>query len=394
MSHWRYQSWSMTANFPHKMNDMNTALNVKPVPMLDLKAQHEPIKDEIKAALKKILDSGRFILGDNVSSFEEEVASYHNVRRAVGLGSGTDALYLSLRALDITQGDEVITTPFTFFASAEAITYVGATPVFADIQRNTLNIDPARIREKITKKTKAVIVVHLFGQPADMDEILEVAGEYGLKVIEDSAQAFGAKYKEKPIGSLGDAGCFSFYPSKNLGAYGDGGMLITSSEEIYEKVKLLRNHGTVGPYRHDFIGYNSRLDEIQAAILRIKLKHIDTYNQYRRNIASIYSSILSGTVRCPEELPDRMHVYHQYTLMSSRRDEIEKALHANAVSSVVYYPLPLHLQRAFHYLGYKQGDFPESEEAAREVLSLPIYPELEPEKARMIAEIILKSLKK
>jgi len=369
-------------------------INTMPIPMLDLKAQHEPIKDEIKTALKKILDSGRFILGDNVSSLEQEVAAYHNVSGAVGLGSGTDALYLSLKALDIKEGDEVITTPFTFIATAEAITYVGATPVFADIDRDALNINPARIEEKITEKTKAIIVVHLFGQPADMDEIMAIARKHRLKVIEDSAQAFGAKYKDIPVGSIGDAGCFSFYPSKNLGSYGDGGMMITNNPEIYEKVKLLRNHGTTGPYQHSFIGYNSRLDEIQAAILRIKLKQIDTYNRNRRNIASLYTSLLANAVQCPAELNDRTHVYHQYTIMTPKRVEVKKALQDNSISSVVYYPVPLHFQEAFTYLGYKAGDFPESESAANEVMSLPIYPELEPVKAQMIAEVILRALEK
>jgi dTDP-4-amino-4,6-dideoxygalactose transaminase len=369
-----------------------TTVNTDPVPMLDLKAQHEPIKEEIKAALKEILDSGRFILGNNVSSLEHEVAVYHNVEKGVGLASGTDALYLSLKALDIKEGDEVITTPFTFIASAESITYVGATPVFADIDRDTLNISPAKIEEKITDKTKAIIVVHLFGQPADMDEIMQIAGKYNLKVIEDSAQAFGAKYKDVPIGSIGDAGCFSFYPSKNLGAYGDGGMIITSNRDVSEKVKLLRNHGTVGPYQHDFIGYNSRLDEIQAAILRIKLRHIDTYNHNRRQIASLYTSLLADTVTCPEEKRDRTHVYHQYTIRTHGRAHVQQVLKDNNISSVIYYPAPLHFQKAFQYLGYKEGDFPESESAANEVMSLPIYPELEQEKVQRIAEVILKAL--
>lgn len=367
-------------------------INTTPVPMLDLKAQHEPIKEEIKTALKKILDSGRFILGDNVTSFEEEVASYHGVGHAVALGSGTDALYLSLRALDITQGDEVITTPFTFIATAEAITYVGAIPVFADIDRRTMNISPSEIEKKITNRTKAIIVVHLFGQPADMDEIMGIARRHGLKVIEDTAQAFGARYRGRPIGAMGDAGCFSFYPSKNLGAYGDGGMMITPSAGICERVKILRNHGTVGPYQHDFIGYNSRLDEIQAAILRIKLARIDTYNSRRREVAARYTSLLAGAVECPRELDDRTHVYHQYTILTPQRAAVEMALKHNAISCVVYYPLPLHLQRAFDYLGYREGDFPLSESAASEVLSLPIYPEMDLDKAEMISQIILNAL--
>ena len=360
--------------------------------MLDLKAQHEPIKEEIKSALKDILDSGRFVLGKNVLSFEQEIASYYNVKNAVGLASGTDALHLSLSALDLKSGDEIITTPFTFIASAEAIAYVGAKPVFVDIDRVTLNIDVKKIEEKITSRTRAIVVVHLFGLPADMKEIMDIAGKYNLKVIEDCAQSFGAKYNNIPVGSMGDAGCFSFYPSKNLGAYGDGGMMITNNAEVSEKVRLLRNHGTVGPYQHSFLGYNSRLDEIQAAILRIKLEHIDTYNRKRGSIAKIYTSILGSKIQCPVELEDRIHVYHQYTLRTPIRNDIQETLKENSVSSVVYYPLPLHLQGAFKYLGYSEGDFPESEAAANEVLSLPIYPEMEMETAEYIAEIILKRI--
>jgi dTDP-4-amino-4,6-dideoxygalactose transaminase len=371
----------------------NITQNKNVIPMLDIKAQHGPIKEEIKQALKDILDSGQFILGPNVRLFEQEVASYYNVEHAVGLASGTDALYLCLKALDIKQGDEVITTPFTFIATSEAITYVGATPVFVDIDRYTLNMDVSKIEEKITHKTKAIIVVHLFGQPADMDEITELARKYNLKIVEDCAQAFGARYKGRHIGTISDAGCFSFYPSKNLGAYGDGGMMITSHNEIYEKVRLLRNHGTVAPYRHRFIGYNSRLDEIQAAILRIKLKHIDEYNRNRRKLANIYTSILDGAVQCPLEFQDRTHVYHQYTIRTQEREKVAAILRENNISSVVYYPVSLHMQEAFNYLGYKKGDLPESESAADEVLSVPIYPELEPEKAEYIGNVILKALK-
>lgn len=363
------------------------------IPMLDLKAQHKPLSDKIKNALKEILDSGRFILGQNVESLEKEIASYHNTEYAVGLASGTDALHLSLKALGIKEDDEVITTPFTFIAAAEAITYDGAIPVFVDIKRGTLNIDPAKIEEKLTSKTKAILPVHLFGQPTDMEEIMDIAGKHNLKVIEDCAQAFGAKYKNAAVGSVGDTGCYSFYPSKNLGAYGDGGMLTTNNPEICEKVKLLRNHGITGAYQHEFIGFNSRLDEIQAAILRIKLKHIDTYNQKRRDLAKLYTSTIGDVVECPVELPDRRHVYHQYTIRSSRRDEIRNAFKDNSISSVIYYPLPIHLQEAFKYLGYKEGDFPESEAAAKEVLSLPIYPEMELEKVEFVCEVILKALK-
>lgn len=365
-------------------------INKMLIPMIDLKAQYGDIKDEIEKTIRDILESGSFILGPHVNALEKEVAQYHNVKYAVSLASGTDALHLSLKAIGIKEGDEIITSPFTFIATAEAITYTGAVPVFADIDKYTLNIDPARIEKKITSKTRAIIPVHLFGQPADMDEIMDIAKRYNLKVIEDCAQAFGAKYKDAYVGSFGDTGCFSFYPSKNLGAYGDAGMLITNNHEIYDKVKLLRNHGSSVSYRHNFIGYNSRLDEIQAAVLRIKLRHIDIYNQKRRELAALYTSILNNVVQCPIEMPDRRHVYHQYTIRSQQRSEIKKFLDANSISSVIYYPLPLHLQEAFQYLGYRENDFPESESAAKDVLSLPIYPELEPEKAEFIAQTILK----
>ncbi len=374
----------------YKTNDITKVIQNKPaVPMLDLKAQYLPLKEEIKTALKEIIESGQFVLGKNVEFLEKEIASYHNVGNAVGLASGTDALHLCLNAFDIKPGDEIITTPFTFIASAEAITYVGAIPVFVDIEKDTLNINTAKIEERITSKTKAIVVVHLFGQPADMKDIMDIAKKYNLKVIEDCAQSFGAKYNGIPLGSMGDSGCFSFYPSKNLGAYGDGGMMITNNPEIYNKVKLLRNHGTVAPYQHSFIGYNSRLDEIQAAILRIKLKHIDEYNQKRRKIAELYTSILGSTVQCPVEIQDRTHVYHQYTIRTPLKNKVKEALRENNISSVIYYPVPLHLQEAFKYLGHSEGDFPESESSAQEVLSIPIYPELELETAEFIAETIL-----
>ncbi|MBI4655051.1 MAG: DegT/DnrJ/EryC1/StrS family aminotransferase [Nitrospirae bacterium] len=360
------------------------------IPMVDLRAQYTSLRNEIEKTLKEIMESGHFILGPNVEEFEKEIARYHGVKYALGLASCTDALHLSLRALGIKEGDEVITTPFTFIATTEAIVYVGAKPVFVDIDRDTLNIAPSQIEKKITTKTKAIIPVHLFGQPANMEAILDIARRHNLKVVEDCAQAFGAEYKGAKVGSIGDVGCFSFYPSKNLGAHGDGGMIITNNHEIYEKVKLLRNHSTFAPYQHNSVGYNSRLDEIQAGILRIKLRHIDSYNQKRREIARLYTSMLGKVVKCPPEFPGRIHVYHQYTIRSPRRAEIQNILKENNISSVIYYPLALHLQPAFKYLGHKENDFPEAESAAREALSLPIYPELELEKVKFIAETVLK----
>lgn len=366
--------------------------NKQTIPMLDLKIQYNSLRGEIEKAIHEISESGIFILGPNVAAFEKEVAAYHGVRYAVGVASGTDALHLALKAIGIKTGDEVITTPFTFIAAAEAITYDGGVPVFVDIDKETFNIDPAKIEEKITSRTKAIVPVHLFGSPANMDEIMAIAKKHRLRVIEDCAQAFGAKYKGKATGSIGDAGCFSFYPSKNLGAYGDGGIIVTDDQEIYDTVKLLRNHGSAVVYHHKFVGYNSRLDEFQAAILRIKLKHIDVYNQKRRDIAKTYSSLMSHSVKCPSVPSGTSHVYHQYTIRSKKRDLIKKELADNAASSVVYYPIPLHLQEAFGYLGHKPGDFPESEAAANEVLSLPIYPEMEPYKAEFISKVILNCL--
>jgi dTDP-4-amino-4,6-dideoxygalactose transaminase len=365
------------------------------VQMLDLRAQYRELRYEIENALKEILESSHFVLGEHVKKLEQEVAAYHNVQYAVSLASGTDALHLSLKALGIKEGDEVITTPFTFIATAEAIAYVGATPVFADIDKHTLNIDPLRIKEKITSKTRAIIPVHLFGYPADLTEIMKIAKKYDLKIIEDSAQAFGAKHSNTAVGSIGDSGCFSFYPSKNLGGYGDGGIMVTKNREIYEKVMLLRNHGTTGPYKHSFIGFNSRLDEIQAAIIRVKLKKIDEFNQKRRDLAHIYTSILGskgGVIQCPAESRDMHHVYHQYTVRLPEREEVQRVLKEHSIASVVYYPLPLHLQEAFQYLGYRDGDFPVSEAAAKDVLSLPMYPELEPDTVRYVAETVVKAV--
>ncbi len=364
-----------------------------PIPMVDLKVQYRSLKAEIEEVIHNIVESGHFILGPNVEAFEKEIAAYHGVKYAVGLASGTDALHFSLRALGIQGGDEVITTPFTFIATAEAIAYVGATPVFVDIDKDAMNIDPSQIEKKITPKTKAIIPVHIFGQPANMDEIMSLAKKHSLSVIEDCAQSFGADYKGKKAGSIGDTGCFSFYPSKNLGAYGDGGILTTNSEETFTKIKLLRNHSTIAPYKHGSIGYNSRLDEIQAGILRIKLRHIDSYNQKRREIAKIYTSMLKDAVRCPLGTADRTHVYHQYTIRSPKRAEIQGTLKAGNISSVVYYPIPLHLQPAFNSLGYKEGSLPDAEQTAREVLSLPMYPELEPKQAELIAETVVKAVK-
>jgi dTDP-4-amino-4,6-dideoxygalactose transaminase len=358
------------------------------VPMVDLKKQFKEIKGEVFSILTEILESSHYILGVKVAEFEKKVADYHEVQEAVGVASGTDALHLALDALGIGEGDEVITTPFTFFATVEAILYTGATPVFVDIEPDTFSLDLNKISEHITKRTKAILPVHLFGHPADMVKIGEIAKKCRLKVIEDCAQSFGAGLNGKKAGSLGDAGCFSFYPSKNLGGYGDGGMITLKNQKVAEIARQLRNHGSKGSYRHERIGFNSRLDEIQAGILLVKFKHVDEYNRKRRQHALLYNKFLSGAVKCPVEKKGAYHVYHQYTIMSRKRDKIQRRLKEHGISSVVYYPVPLHLQKALKFLGYHKGDFPVAEKAAKEVLSLPMYPELEEETIRNIAKII------
>ena len=358
------------------------------VPMVDLKKQFQGIKEEVLNIVTEILESSQYILGQKVSEFERKVANYHSVREAIGVASGTDALHLSIDALGIGEGEEVITTPFTFIATAEAILYTGAIPVFVDIEPDTLNIDVSQIEANITKKTKAILPVHLFGHPADMINILDIAKKYRLKIIEDCAQSFGAEVNGKKAGSLGDAGCFSFYPSKNLGGYGDGGMVILNDSGVADTIRELRNHGSKGSYRHKRVGFNSRLDEIQAGILLVKLLHIDKYNIKRRQNAALYNNLLSDKVRCPVEKQGAYHVFHQYTIISNKRDEIHQRLKENGISSVVYYPVPLHLQEALKFLGYQKGDFPVAEKAAKEVLSLPMYPELEESTIIELAEII------
>jgi len=361
-------------------------------PFIDLKAQYSNIKDEVLRCINDILESSHYILGENVKKFEDDIKSYLGVSEAIGVASGTDALHLALKALDITHGDEVITTPFTFFATVEAILYVGAKPVFVDIDENTYNIDPDKIEEKITPRTKAIIPVHVFGCPADMIKINEIAQKYGLKIIEDAAQAFGAKIGDKKIGTFGDIACFSFYPSKNLGCFGDGGMVVTNNPEIADKIRILRNHGSPGRYVHETVGLNSRLDEIQAGVLRIKLKHIDEYNSLRRKKANIYTKFLSDKVITPKEVENTYHVYHLYSIRSESRDKIKEILAKQGFPSVVYYPIPMHLQKAIANLGFKKGDFPIAEKVSREILALPIYPEIPDEEVFEISQIIIRCL--
>lgn len=358
------------------------------IPMIDLGKQFEDIKEEISEAITKILNSSHYILGPNVLEFEKRVAAYMGVSDSIGVASGTDALHLALEALGIGEGDEVITTPFTFFATVEAIIYTGATPVFVDIELDTFNMDCSKLEEKINSKTKAILPVHLFGHPADMGRIMELSDKYRLSVIEDCAQAFGAEVNGRKVGSLGHAGGFSFYPSKNLGAFGDGGLITVNDKNLADDIRSLRNHGSKGAYIHDRVGFNSRLDEIQAGILLIKLNRIDAYNRKRREKAALYNTLLSDAVKQPSENKGFYHVYNQYTIMSNKREAIQKRLKEENISSVVYYPKPLHLQEAVSFLKYKAGDFPLCERAAQEVLSLPIYPELEEAAIKDISVII------
>jgi len=386
------------------------------VPLLDLKLQYEKVEKEIEEAVKEVLRSGYYILGPNVKAFEEEIAQYCGTRYAIGVASGTDALRISLAALGIRKEDEVITSPFTFIATTEAIMQVGARPVFVDIDEETFNINPEKIEEAITEKTKAIIPVHLYGQPADMGPIMRIAKKYKLKVIEDAAQAIGAEYSftqslnsdqplsslenstspnpnsKKKVGSIGDAGCLSFFPTKNLGGCGDGGMIITDDEEIAGRAKALRVHGvSSNNYFYSLAGYNSRLDELQAAILRVKLRYLDEWIKMRCKKASLYSQLLSSSstpIKLPFSAPHRKHTYSLYTIRISKRDELKEYLQKKEIGTKIYYPLPLHLQKIYDNLGYRQRDLPVAEKVSRDVLSLPIYPELGEDKVELVAREI------
>jgi dTDP-4-amino-4,6-dideoxygalactose transaminase len=359
--------------------------------MVDLKIQYESIKDEINSAVLSVIQSTHFILGPQGKAFEEEVAAYHGVKHAVALASGTDALHLALLAAGIKRGDEVITTPFTFIATAEAVSYIGAVPVFVDIKSDTFNMDIAKAEAAITRKTRAILPVHLYGQPVEMDALMQIAKKHGIRVIEDCAQSFGAEFKGRKAGTFGDLGCFSFFPSKNLGAYGDGGMVITDDAKLAERMLSLRNHGSRTRYYHDEIGFNSRLDEVQAAILRVKLKHIDDYNTKRRNNAMLYNGhLLASGIQTPFEMNGAKHIYHQYTIRIKDRDKVKQALDAAKVSNMIYYPVPLHLQAAYKDLNMKLGSLPVTERAADEVLSLPMYPELTEEQIKSVADAVKK----
>ncbi len=364
------------------------------VPPFDLTRQYQLIGEEVSAAVQEVLNSGYYIGGPVVESFEQQFAEYTGVGQCVACNSGTDALYLALRALQIGPGDEVITTPFTFIATAEVITAVGAKPVFVDIDAKTFNLDITQLRTAITKRTKAIVPVHLFGQPVDMTALMAIAQERGVAVIEDCAQAVGAEWAGKKVGSIGHIGCFSFYPTKNLGACGDGGAVTTNDPAIAASIRMLRNHGMSGDrYRHEATGINSRLDALQAAILQIKLPYLDRWNDARREVAASYHHMLKPVpgVVIPQELPGGRAVWNQYTIRltkdsssSSYRDEVRNQLQQLGVSSMVYYPLPLHLQPVYKDLGYQPGQFPVVEQACYEVLSLPMFPELSFEEQQQV----------
>jgi dTDP-4-amino-4,6-dideoxygalactose transaminase len=360
------------------------------VPFLDLNAHHAPMRDELERAIKEVIDSTAFAGGPFVEKFEKKFAAYCGCEYAVGVGSGTDALWLSLLACGVGQGDEVITVPNSFMATAEAISFCGARPVFVDVDERTYTMDPAQLEDAITLETKAIIPVHLFGQPADLDPILNIARAYGLAVIEDAAQAHGAEYKNRKAGSLADTGCFSFYPGKNLGAFGEAGAIVTNNFELQEKIRILRDHGQVRKYHHTMIGWNCRMDGIQAAVLDVKLSALDRGNTLRRNHAEQYNRAFQNVeeIITPYEAPHARHVYHVYAIRSHERDEIMWDLRDHGIGCAIHYPVPIHLQEAYAGLGYAAGSFPVSEQMAKEFVSLPMFPELTEAKIECVATCV------
>ncbi|MCX5647634.1 MAG: DegT/DnrJ/EryC1/StrS family aminotransferase [Planctomycetota bacterium] len=367
-----------------------------PVPLLDLVAQYRTIRDEVRAAVTEVLESQRGVGGPQIVALEKAVAEYCRCRHAIGVSSGTDALLVSLMSLDIGRGDEVITTPFTFFATVGSIVRVGAKPVFVDIDPKTYNIDPSHIEAAVTPKTKAIMPVHLFGQMADMDPILAAAEKHGLAVIEDAAQAIGAEYNGRRAGSLGTCGCFSFYPSKNLGACGDGGMVVTNDDGLARRCELMRNHGAEERYYHRHVGGNFRLDSIQAAIVMVKLKYLESWHEARQRNAAYYNERFADcrAIQTPYVEPHNRMIYNQYVIrIPGKRDAVEAKLNEKKIGNAIYYPVPLHLQECFADIGHKEGDFPQAERAAREVLALPIYPELTREQLDEVADAVLEAVR-
>lgn len=366
------------------------------VPIFTPVRQYISLKEEIDSAIQKVLNKGNFILGEEVNKFEENIAQYLGVKHAIGVASGTDALQIALMAIGLKPNDEVITTPFTFIATAETIVLLGGKPVYVDIDEKTYNLNPDLIEEKITEKTKAIIPVHLYGQPAEMDKILDVARRYNLYVIEDSAQALGSEYKGRKVCTFGDIACISFFPTKNLGAFGDAGMITTNNDDLAEKIRMIRVHGSKTRYNHEIIGVNSRLDTLQASILLVKLKYLDMWNERRIEIAKRYSDALSDVddLIIPYSETYNKHIYHQYTVRTKHRDELAQFLKGKGIQTAVHYPIPLHLQKVFLHLGYKPGDFPISEQCSREVLSLPMFPELKDEEVDYVIESIKEFFKR
>jgi dTDP-4-amino-4,6-dideoxygalactose transaminase len=360
------------------------------VPFLDLKSHHAPMLEEINGAIGEVIDSGAFAGGPFVTRFEEEFAVYCESQYAIGVGSGTEALWLALLAMGVGPGDEVLTVPNSFMATAEAITYCGAKPVFVDVDERTYTMDPARLEQAVTPRTKAIIPVHLFGQPADMDPILDFARQRGLYVVEDAAQAHGAAYKGRKIGTLGDAACFSFYPGKNLGAFGEAGAVTTNNHDLQEKISILRDHGQIRKYHHTMVGWNGRMDGIQGAILRVKLRRLERGNQLRRSHAAHYDEGLQSVeeVRIPFRASNVSHVYHIYAIRVQERDEVMRLLAEKGIGSGVHYPVPIHLQPAYSSLGYQLGSFPIAERCAAEFVSLPMFPELTPAQVEMVIQAV------
>jgi dTDP-4-amino-4,6-dideoxygalactose transaminase len=363
------------------------------VRFVDLSAQHKPLEAELKEVFSRVLANGSFVLGPEVEKFEQMFAAYCQAEHCVTVTNGTAALQLVLQALGVGAGDEVITVAHTFIATAEAINAVGARPVFVDIDPVSYTMDPAKLEKAVTAKTKAIIPVHLYGQPADMDSINDIAAKHGIPVIEDSCQAHGAEYKGRRTGSLAKAACFSFYPSKNLGACGEGGAVTTSDAELAKKIRMLRDHGSAKKYEHDFPAYNLRLEGIQGGVLAVKLPHLDGWNNNRRVLAARYRELLAGSkVVSPKEMPYSHHVYHLYVIVVEDRDALKKALSDQGIENGLHYPVPLHLQKAYAYLGHKKGDFPVSEHVASNHVSLPMYAELPVEHIEFVAKTILEVL--
>jgi dTDP-4-amino-4,6-dideoxygalactose transaminase len=362
------------------------------IPFIDLKAQYLSIKEEVNVAIARVLESSQFVLGDEVSGFEREFANYSGAQFGVAVNSGTSALHLALLAAGIGKNDEVITIPFTFVATVAAICYTGAKPVFVDIEPRSYTMDVDQIEDSITERTKAIMPVHLYGQPADMAPIMKIAKRYGLAVIEDAAQAHGAEYKGRRVGSIGDLGCFSFYPGKNLGAYGEGGMVVTNSGEYANTIRMLRDWGQKQKYHHILKGYNYRMEGIQGAILRVKLRHLDNWTEARREHAVHYNELLAqSVVDLPDEKSYARHVYHVYGIRTRQRDVLQQRLHSRGIQTGIHYPIPVHLQEAYSDLGYKPGDFPNSEQVAVEELSLPMYPELSDEQIKITSTAVQES---